>query len=282
MPQFPSWHREAEAGSPFPAKLMHQIPRPGSTSASDLHLAQQQVHFGVKHCFFSACWIPPLGFVLCWGQVWMGLGRLGREPALEAISSPSSCLRSRAPLRHCPTKSSAAVIAGKKKKKKSPQAVHAGSSSACNDCWVMDLHGDNFELLSAVKPCSLLCAGNEMRWLPLPGSRFSLPSLAGARQGSGAAPAAQQCWAGLDFFNDPRAEQAPRNVRWGERGSGPGISGLPDGLQRLEPEQAAGVDVALGSSLANAPVGPQPGCDIQRCKDGVTAGAVGPGVTAAG
>lgn len=47
---------------------------------------------------------------LCWGLERMRLGRLGREPALEAVSSPSSCLRSRAPLRHCPTKSSAAVI----------------------------------------------------------------------------------------------------------------------------------------------------------------------------
>ena len=47
---------------------------------------------------------------VCWGPVRTRLGRLGREPALEAVSSPSSCLRSRAPLRHCPTKSSAAVI----------------------------------------------------------------------------------------------------------------------------------------------------------------------------
>lgn len=132
---------------------------------------------------------------MCWGLVRMRPSRLGREPALEAVSSPSSCLCSRAPLRHCPTKSSAAVIAGKK----NPRAVHARSSSACNDCWVMDLHGDNFELLSALKPCSLLCAGNEMCWLPLPGSHFSLPSLAGVRQGSGAAPAAQQRWAVLGF-----------------------------------------------------------------------------------
>lgn len=47
---------------------------------------------------------------VCWGLAWMRLGGLGREPALEAVSSPSSCLCSRAPLRHCPTKSSAAVI----------------------------------------------------------------------------------------------------------------------------------------------------------------------------
>lgn len=70
---------------------MHQIPWPGSTSASDLHLAQQQVCFRVKRCFFYVHWISPpqgpagsapLGFVLALlvlgsgvdaaGQAWEG------------------------------------------------------------------------------------------------------------------------------------------------------------------------------------------------------------------
>ena len=213
---------------------------------------------------------------VCWGPARLWLGRLGREPALEAVSSPSSCLRSRAPLRHCPTKSSAAVIAGKKKK--APQAMHAHSSSACNDCWVMDRHGDNFELLSALKPCSLLCAGDEMCWLPLPGSCFSLSSLAGER-GCPGSSAVLGC---VRLLNDPSAEQGPQNVCWGEQRSAPGVSGLPDGLQHREPEPAVGIDVALGPSSASAPAGTQPGCDIQRCGRAVTAGAAGPGVTAAG
>lgn len=131
--------------------------------ASALHLAQHHVHFGVKHCISS-------GFSLgqpCWGFSWLYVRwdlRQGRME--ETLPSKPYChpAPASAPLRHCPTKSSAAVIAGKKKK---ARAVHAGSSSACNDCRVMDLHGDNFELLSALKPCSLLCAGNEMCWLPV-------------------------------------------------------------------------------------------------------------------
>lgn len=113
--------------------------------------------------------------------LWQGCKQAGpgRKLALEAMLSPSPCLRSRAPLRHCPTKSSAAVIA--EKKQPTPQAERAGSSSARNDCWALDLHGDNFELLSALKPCSLLCSGNEMCGLPLPGSPCSPPVLAGGR-----------------------------------------------------------------------------------------------------
>lgn len=206
MPWFPFWHKEA--GSPFPAKCTYQIPQPGSSSTLDWHLAQQQVHFGVKRCFFSVHWIPPpqsparsapLGFVLA-----LHVLESGADAAEQAWEG--TCPRSRIVTQLLPVlpRSTAALsykilCCSNRWEKKNPQAVHARSSSACNDCWVMDLHGDNFELLSALKPCSLLCAGNEMCWLPLPGSHFSLPSLAGVRQGSGAAPAAQQRWAVLGF-----------------------------------------------------------------------------------
>lgn len=83
--------------------------------ASALHLAQHHVHFGVKHCISS-------GFSLgqpCWGFSWLYVRwdlRQGRME--ETLPSKPYChpAPASAPLRHCPTKSSAAVIAGKKKK----------------------------------------------------------------------------------------------------------------------------------------------------------------------
>lgn len=173
------------------------------------HLAHQHTRPGVK------CWTPPPpnrpagsaplgttpGFtcrgVWC-GCGWPGLG--GNLPSKLCCHPAPAC----APLRHCPTKSSAAVIAGKKKPH-TPQAVRAPSSSAGNDCWVKDLHWDNFELLSALKPCSLLCAADEMCWLLRPGSCFLLLSLAGEGQ-RGSAPS----------LNDPCAQRTPRKMCWGE------------------------------------------------------------------
>lgn len=194
--------RGSRSRNPFPCQTHAPRPTAGQHERFRLTSCPAAAAFGGNRCFSCVHWIPshnsPAG--VCpgfscagvWpGCSWAGLG--GNLPLKPYRHPAPAC----APLRHCPTKSSAAVIHCYKKN--NTQAVHAGSSSACNDCWVMDLHGDNFELLSALKPCSLLCAGNEMCWLPLPGSRLSLLSLAGARPGSGATPAAQQCWAGLGF-----------------------------------------------------------------------------------
>lgn len=160
-------------------------------------------------------WLNPAGDHL-WlyvrgSLVWMWPGALGRDPALKAMLSPSSCLSSTAALSY-----KILCCSNCWEKKPTPQAVRAPSSSAGNDCWVMDLRGDNFELLSALKPCSLLCAADEMCWLPRPGSGFSLLSLAGEGQ-RGSAPS----------LNDPCAQQAPRKARWGAQGSALGVSGLP-------------------------------------------------------
>ena len=122
VPQFPSWHKEAGAGS---LSLSNARTKSHSRAARVLQtciLPSSRCILGLNVAFSLCIGFPLPTAVLgqprwglswlyvCWGPARTRLDRLGREPALEAVSSPSSCLRSRAPLRHCPTKSSAAVI----------------------------------------------------------------------------------------------------------------------------------------------------------------------------
>lgn len=171
------------------------IPNP-TARQHQLQTAQQHVHFGVKRCIFSGLplRVSPAGVCpgfMCAGMCsWAELGgTLPSKPIQLRPPAPATLPRSTAALSY-----KILCCSNRWEKKQNPRAVHAGSSSACNDCQVMDLHGDNFELLSALKPCSLLCAGNEMCWL-LPVSRCRC----WLERGRGVGLAAQQRWAVLEF-----------------------------------------------------------------------------------
>lgn len=212
MTQFPSRHKEG------PSLCHTHIPQPSSTCILGSNIA-----FSLDSLSGSALLGSLLAFLVLGcaaGQSWEGpCPRSCRIPAPATLPCSTAALS---------YKILCCSNLGKK-----PRAVHAGSSSACNDCRVMDLHGENFELLSALKPCSLRGAANEMCWLPLPVSRCRC----WLEQGRGAGSSATLGCAGA--LNYPWVGRDPQKCL----GSVPGVLGLPAGRQ-----QAPSVDAALSSS----------------------------------